>query len=83
MEITGAIAVTTGTTGAVRTIEQECEWVEKSLTPMLAVIVAGKESGGEWLLKVVADGVERWSRRHVDLVRSAQMMQRASQPAWQ
>jgi hypothetical protein len=27
------------------TIEEVCEWVEKSLTPMLAVIVKGRESG--------------------------------------
>lgn len=65
----------------VRTIEEVCEWVEKSLTPMLAVIIAGKESGEEWLLKVIAEGPERWSTRHLDLVRSAQTMQRASQPA--
>ena len=42
----------------VRTIEEVCEWVERRLTPMLAVIVAGKESGEEWLLKVIAEGVE-------------------------
>jgi phage replication initiation protein len=65
----------------VKTIEEVCEWVEKSLTPMLAVIVAGKERGEEWLLKVIAEGVERWSRRHLDLVRSAQDLQRESQPA--
>jgi phage replication initiation protein len=51
----------------VRSIEKVAEWVSKSLSPMLAVVVANKELGWIWLEQQIMTGKEAWNDRHREL----------------
>ncbi len=51
-----------------QTIEKVAAWVSKSVSPILAVVVANKALGWEWLEREIARGKEHWNDRHRGLV---------------
>jgi DNA relaxase NicK len=51
-----------------QTIEKVAEWVSKSLSPMLAVVVGNKSLGWVWLEQEIARGKASWNDRHRGLV---------------
>ena len=52
----------------VQTIEKVAAWVSKSVSPILAVVVANKALGWVWLEQEIARGKEHWNDRHRGLV---------------
>lgn len=51
-----------------RTIEHVKEWVNHSLAPMLALVVAAPNAGHSWLHQVIEAGSTRWKDRHYRLL---------------
>lgn len=56
-------------TKATRKIEDVKAWVSQSLAPMLAVVACAPAAGEEWLRKVIASGADRWTPKHLLLVK--------------
>ena len=52
-----------------RTIEHVKEWVNRSLAPMLALVVAAPGAGRSWLDQVITAGPVRWKERHYRLLK--------------
>mgnify|MGYP003387180689 FL=1 len=52
----------------IQTIEKVAAWVSHSVAPILAVVVANKGLGWEWLEREIARGKEQWNDRHRLLV---------------
>lgn len=56
---------------AVKHIEQVWDWADRSLAPMLSVLVASGADAQQRLLALIENGVSRWKDTHRQLVREA------------